>query len=35
MQKGLLLEKPTGVLQPTSRGWQFLDDLQSIFLPTG
>lgn len=34
MQKGLLREKPDAVLQPTSRGWQFLDDLQSIFLPT-
>jgi putative oxygen-independent coproporphyrinogen III oxidase len=34
IEKGLLLERPDAVLQPTSLGWQFLDDLQSIFLPT-
>jgi len=31
--RGLLLEKPDGVLQPSSQGRQFLDDLQGIFLP--
>jgi putative oxygen-independent coproporphyrinogen III oxidase len=33
LAKGLLSEKPGGLLQPTSLGWQFLDNLQSIFLP--
>jgi oxygen-independent coproporphyrinogen-3 oxidase len=31
--KGLLVETAAGLLQPSTRGWHFLDDLQAIFLP--
>jgi len=33
MQKQLLVESARGYLQPSERGWRFLDDLQGIFLP--
>ena len=35
MERGLLVETQRGLLQPSARGLQFLDDLQSLFLPTG
>jgi coproporphyrinogen III oxidase-like Fe-S oxidoreductase len=33
VSKRLLLESEPGHFQPSERGWHFLDDLQSIFLP--
>jgi len=35
MDLGLLVETQPGHLQPSARGRLFLDDLQSLFLPTG
>lgn len=33
VSKRLLFESEAGHFQPSERGWRFLDDLQSIFLP--